>query len=951
MSLSFLADSVITTDISINSQVELSLAEGLSFEAIFNTDTFANATAPDGAFMPIAGEHTFVEDAFDHLDDADVQTEGQGVVTGGAGGFDFVVNVFDADGNLQQINPLEEGFNLEAAEIAAIATAALENWGTFINGAEGAVIEVSLTVDQLAPGTVASAGATGFFLTEGGFDNFIDENGNGVLDDFETVIIETNTALELQTGIDPVEGNFDLVINVNTDFLDSFSVDTVTFDPVTGEASVEFLDDVPDGTLDLFSVLSHEVGHGLGFLGLRSVLDGAGGGGTLPLIAGPNGGPVAVGTLFDLFTEVDSSGTFATFNGPATLAAYGEPVLIETSTGSPGSDFSHFAAAGDTALALLNPFVIPGERVDVGGLELAVFADLGFDVDIPADLPLVNQSDFFEPFRDFFPTLQSFAVDIGATGVSISAIADVGSPFGGIPASIGISAGGESARGIFDVFGTPDNNIATVDLSLDLLAPEIDLRTFVGETTVGGLVDITFFNPVNAGLPGDTNEITVPFDFGAINFIGDTGAGNTITGTGGADIVLARGGDDIVNTGAGDDSIVGGGGDDTVNAGAGNDSVNGGAGNDTLAGNAGNDDLLGGAGDDAISGGSGDDTIAGGTGIDDLFGGAGDDDISGGAGDDTIFGNAGLDTLLGGAGNDTLNGGGGDDELLGGAGDDTLLGGAGDDDLLGGAGDDGLTGGAGNDTLNGGAGSDTLTGGAGEDILLGGQGDDTLLGGADIDQLFGGGGDDFLAAGAGGDILDGGFGEDTLVGSGGDDLLFGGQSDDTLFGGADSDTLVGGEGDDTLNGGDGADIFVFDIDASTDTVVDFAVGEDTVLASGATGFSDLVITQEGDAALIQVIGDEESGILLEGVDASTLTEDSFIFDAGTAGDAGDSLTLSGDTDSDPALLSLVDAFVGADTSLAGETEAFAFNAEILDLITDTGTFETTLFNEAEFALL
>ena len=250
----------------------------------------------------------------------------------------------------------------------------------------------------------------------------------------------------------------------------------------------------------------------------------------------------------------------------------------------------------------------------------------------------------------------------------------------------------------------------------------------------------------------------------------------------------------------------------------------------------------------------------------------------------------------------------------------------------------------------GGSGVDVINGGSGNDTLEGGIGNDIISGGGDNDIVDGGTGDDILSGNSGDDTLNGDGGNDTVSGGAGTDIIDGGSGDDIIFGGNGDDILAGGVGDDTLDGGNGIDIFVFDLDASTDTVLDFSVGEDAILTSGAAGFEDLVITQEGDAALVQVIGDEESGILLEGVDASTLTEDSFIFDAG-AGDDGSSLTVSGDTDSDPLLLTLVDQFVGADTSISGATEAFTFSAELLDLITDTGTFETTLFNEAEFALL
>ena len=58
------------------------------------------------------------------------------------------------------------------------------------------------------------------------------------------------------------------------------------------------------------------------------------------------------------------------------------------------------------------------------------------------------------------------------------------------------------------------------------------------------------------------------------------------------------------------------------------------------------------------------------------------------------------------------------------------------------------------------------------------------------------------------------------------DKLYGGLGDDTLYGNGGDDLLSGGLGSDTLTGGTGADTFVIAETNGTDTITDFAIGED-----------------------------------------------------------------------------------------------------------------------------
>ena len=73
-----------------------------------------------------------------------------------------------------------------------------------------------------------------------------------------------------------------------------------------------------------------------------------------------------------------------------------------------------------------------------------------------------------------------------------------------------------------------------------------------------------------------------------------------------------------------------------------------------------------------------------------------------------------------------------------------------------------------------------------------------------------------------------------------------------IYGNTGDDTLNGGAGDDTLSGGAGADQFAFLARGGADQVVDFTVGEDSLIAAGfdaadLAAFLDL-ITVKNDGA-------------------------------------------------------------------------------------------------------
>ena len=133
--------------------------------------------------------------------------------------------------------------------------------------------------------------------------------------------------------------------------------------------------------------------------------------------------------------------------------------------------------------------------------------------------------------------------------------------------------------------------------------------------------------------------------------------------------------------------------------------------------------------------------------------------------------------------------------------------------------------------------ANTLIGGnQTDDVMFAGGGDDIVAGGAGNDVIFGEAGDDILRGDrnnrsrqnsvTGDDIIYGGAGRDRIGGKGGNDKLYGDEDDDRLWGDSGDDLLWGGRGNDKLYGGRGKDTFVLALKEGTDTVYDFAQGED-----------------------------------------------------------------------------------------------------------------------------
>ncbi len=376
-----------------------------------------------------------------------------------ATGFDYTVDVFNFVGAIGDafISPIE-----------MITQAALDVWGQYFNGADGAEINVGVGIFTFGnPNAIASAGPAAFFTIPGTVQNGVE-------------LFEANTIIELRDGIDANGGDFDLIVNINIDFL----LTNPFFDPTPGAV-------VPPGALDYLSILVHELGHGFGMTGLEDR--------TTPGYQLFDRGffdPAPEGSGFDQW--VVNIGGKPFFTGPTAMAVYGGPVPLEFAAGT-GSDFYHFNVLGDLndtgtfhlRPALMNPFAINGDRVDIGALELAVMRDMGINVVIPENLTLTNSIDFFA-----MPTMDvardgSMSGDMASITIELSEI--VASSV--TPVSVGYTLIGDNGNEVTGrLIFTPGAD------SAELMFDASELVDANGHGDLNGRIGVHLFYAIQASL-------------------------------------------------------------------------------------------------------------------------------------------------------------------------------------------------------------------------------------------------------------------------------------------------------------------------------------------------------------------------------------------------------------------------------------------------------------------
>jgi Ca2+-binding RTX toxin-like protein len=637
--------------------------------------------------------------------------------------------------------------------VLSLTQTAANYWGWYVDDSR-ANITIRVSFTDLSGSTLATGGTDFQFV-----------NSSGGLDFFEP-----NTVRELRTGVDPNGSSPDIRITVDSSRLASNGFHLGA--PVDG-----YISSPPGGQIDLFSVLLHEIGHGLGLL---TFLDQGGNDRT---------------TLDRFVTQ--SGGNFF-FNGPNAVAVNGGPVPLDDEIAHVSQSFFY---------RLFRPQISSGVASIINPFEVAFVQDFG--------VPIRTPSAGADVLRGFD---RNDTIDALGGNDFIDGLLGEDSLSGGAGSDTLIGGGGVDI-----LTGGDDGDVLSGGGDADILSGENGADSLSGGASADRLTGGAGADTLDGG--DGLDVLSYEESPGGVSVNLETGVNTAADAEGDVLTSIER--------------IVGSAFDDTLTGGAGADDLDGSVGRDLLVGGAGDDTVLAGTGD-TVLGGAGADHIGFLGSIENLlsyasspaaiyidleagissFGDAEGDDISAAV---NILGSAFNDTLIGHT-KANFDGGSGDDLLVGVFGSDTLFGGMGADTIRGRPGNDTLDGGTAFDTLDysdrtdGGVNVNVINGvaltggfinGAGfyqggvqEDVIsnfeniLGTVFADRLIAGSTSARIEGRGGADFLFTFSG---------NDTLFGGDGDDFISTSRSSDQLFGEAGADTLNGGTGLDTLNGGDGAD--------------------------------------------------------------------------------------------------------------------------------------------------
>ncbi|MBT3140043.1 hypothetical protein DS909_17095 [Phaeobacter gallaeciensis] len=561
---------------------------------------------------------------------------------------------------------------------------AARDWGQYLYSDHGVSFEIELNITDLPNATLATAGTS--FVNTG--------NHNGAYQ-----VAQPLTLFELNSGVDLNGASRDIVINFDAQALANAYIEA----DLTTRSST-----VPSYQFDLYSIVLHELAHGLGILSFRDGAD---------KISG------LFGTTFDALID-HSSGAAPTFAGThAQRLNGGNPIQLVAGNAS-HIDILHGSAESQilNSVSLLSESIRPGQRLHISALELAILQDLGARVQAST-----SGDDYIVGFNRLEIENVELPDDPEALSASFQSILEgrddlVGET--GNDTLIGLGGndhilGGRGHDVLIGGAGSDELDGGDgIDVAHYASAPakvHLDLRLSRG--TFGDARGDTFI--------AIENILGTDFD----DYIYGDNAKNKIEGGDGTDRLRGHNGNDTLIGGAGADDLHGGSGRDWADYANASTSVSinlrtgkgltGEAKGDTftsienLTGSVFHDLLIGSKVSNRIIGGAGNDTVVGGVGGDFLDGGSGVDlasyatadtrvnlDLRSGKGSageasrdtfvsiENITGSAFNDYVYGDDKNNLIRGGQGDDRLRGHNGMDTLLGGEGHDDLYGGSGAD-----------------------------------------------------------------------------------------------------------------------------------------------------------------------------------------------------------------------------------------------------------------------
>ncbi|MDX6225652.1 MAG: large repetitive protein [Frankiales bacterium] len=254
----------------------------------------------------------------------------------------------------------DAGFDANPPAKAAFQ-AAVDTWAGIV--ASPQPIEVSAKFEPKAPGLLGQAGPTGSYAFTG--------LGDGVsfypsaLADAMTNDDIAQTYYSKPAGYPDISASFS-----STESSFYFGTDGLT----------------PPTKLDFESVVLHELGHGLGFVGGMSYSLGVGSD-PYPLIYDRfvvSGASTAVTSLLGVTLGSALTGNALSWNGAQGKAANGgvQPKIFAPSPWQPGSSFAHLDETTYTAAAnaLMTPAINMGEVIhSPGAIVTGIFRDMGWD--------------------------------------------------------------------------------------------------------------------------------------------------------------------------------------------------------------------------------------------------------------------------------------------------------------------------------------------------------------------------------------------------------------------------------------------------------------------------------------------------------------------------------------------------------------------------------------------
>lgn len=211
-------------------------------------------------------------------------------------------------------------------------------------------VDVEIVVETTSTGRFAGSGDVAFAGSRGGLNTW-----------------EAALLAESRSGTDPRPGHADLSIYIDPA---SNYLAQMWWDP----AIASRLDaNPPDDRTDAFTVMVHEILHGMGIIGWRSAETGE-----LPAGADDQ-------SVWD--SQLQVSGGRAVFAGPATTSLLGQPVEVRLGGSQGGFHLGNGPDLGASAMpwierANFNSYhYYLGERYTIGRLELALLQDLGWTLE------------------------------------------------------------------------------------------------------------------------------------------------------------------------------------------------------------------------------------------------------------------------------------------------------------------------------------------------------------------------------------------------------------------------------------------------------------------------------------------------------------------------------------------------------------------------------------------